>query len=102
MSVSRTMMKPTPCARVHNAHLTPLMFRNPEKRMITRRDVVVAFIAIGVTLGVVAVADQKALVMQSSAFDWNSIPVKPTPVGSTRSFFRTPTATLDELELHVT
>lgn len=70
--------------------------------MITRRDVVVAFIAIGVTLGVVAVADQKALVMQSSAFDWNSIPVKPTPVGSTRSFFRTPTATLDELELHVT
>ncbi len=70
--------------------------------MITCRDLVVAFIAIGVTLGVVAVADQKAPVMQSSAFDWNSIAVKQTPVGSTRSFFKAPTATLDELELHVT
>jgi len=70
--------------------------------MITRRDLVVAFIAISVTLGVVALADQKAPVMQSSAFDWNSIPVKQTAVGSTRSFFRAPTATLDELELHVT
>ena len=70
--------------------------------MITRRDLVVAFIAIGVTLGVVAVADQKAPVMQSAAFDWNLIPGKQTPVGSTRSFFKAPTATLDELELHVT
>jgi len=70
--------------------------------MITCRDLVVAFIAIGVTLGVVAVADQKAPVMQSSAFDWNSIAVKQTPVGATRSFFKAPTATLDELELHVT
>lgn len=70
--------------------------------MITRRDLVVAFIAIGVTLGVVAVADQKAPVMQSTAFDWNSIAAKPTTVGSVRSFFKAPTATLDELELHVT
>jgi quercetin dioxygenase-like cupin family protein len=70
--------------------------------MITRRDLVVAFIAISATLCMVAVADQKAPIMQSAAFDWNSIPVKQTVVGSTRSFFRAPTATLDELELHVT
>src|ERR1051326_590271 len=70
--------------------------------MITRRDLVVAFVSITATLCIVAVADQKAPIMQSSAFDWNSIPVKQTAVGSTRSFFRTPTATLDELELHVT
>ena len=70
--------------------------------MITRRDLAVAFVAITATLCIVAVADQKAPIMQSSAFDWNSIPVKQTAVGSTRSFFRTPTATLDELELHVT
>ena len=70
--------------------------------MITRRDLVVALIAISATLCIVAVADQKASIMQSAAFDWNSIPVKQTPVGSTRSFFKTPTATLDELELHVT
>jgi len=70
--------------------------------MITRRDLVVAFVAISATLCIFAVADQKAAIMQSTAFDWNSIPVKKTPVGFTRSFFRAPTATLDELELHVT
>jgi quercetin dioxygenase-like cupin family protein len=70
--------------------------------MITRRDLIVAFVAISATLCIVAVADQKASIMQSAAFDWNSIPVKQTPVGSTRSFFKAPTATLDELELHVT
>ena len=70
--------------------------------MMTRRDLVVAFAAIAATLCIVAVAEQKAPIMQSAAFDWNSIPVKQTAVGSTRSFFRAPTATLDELELHVT
>jgi quercetin dioxygenase-like cupin family protein len=52
---------------------------------ITRRDVTVALIAGAVTLGVLALADEK-----------------PTPVGSVRSFFRAPTARLAELELHVT
>jgi XRE family transcriptional regulator, regulator of sulfur utilization len=40
--------------------------------------------------------------MQSSIFDWNAIPPKQTEVGALRQFFRSPTATLDELELHVT
>lgn len=70
--------------------------------MISRRDVAVAVISICLTLGVVALADQQKPVMQSAAFEWNSIPVKQTDVGSVRSFFRTPTATLKELELHVT
>jgi len=70
--------------------------------MITRRDLAVAFVAILGTLCIVAVADQNASVMQSAAFDWNSIPVKQTAIGSARSFFKAPTATLNELELHVT
>ena len=70
--------------------------------MITRRDVVVALIAIGLTLcGVAAFATETA-VMQSSVFDWNTITEKKTDVGSVRQFFRAPTATLDELECHVT
>ncbi|HZE70482.1 MAG TPA: cupin domain-containing protein [Pyrinomonadaceae bacterium] len=69
--------------------------------MITRRDIVIAFIAITATLCVV-VAHSQPRVMQSSAFDWSSIPAKPTDVGSVRQFFRSPTATLDELECHVT
>jgi quercetin dioxygenase-like cupin family protein len=69
--------------------------------MITRRDVFVAFIAVLSTAGVFAIADQGP-VMGSGVFDWNSIPVKPTAVGSVRSFFSARTATLEELEVHVT
>jgi XRE family transcriptional regulator, regulator of sulfur utilization len=70
--------------------------------MIKGRDVIVALIAISATLLVVAIAQSQTPVMQSSAFDWNTIPAKKTDVGSVRQFFRTPTATLDELECHVT
>ncbi len=43
-----------------------------------------------------------APVMGSRVFDWNSIPVKPTSYGSVRSFCSAPTATLENLEVHVT
>ena len=70
--------------------------------MITRRDIVVALVAIFATLGLVAVAQQKAPVMSSAVFDWNSMEAKTTPVGSVRQIMRAPTATLEELEMHVT
>jgi XRE family transcriptional regulator, regulator of sulfur utilization len=70
--------------------------------MITRRDIVVTLIAISFTLCVVAAAQSQGSIMQSSAFEWSTIAVKQTDVGSVRQFFRTPTATLDELECHVT
>jgi quercetin dioxygenase-like cupin family protein len=69
--------------------------------MITRRDLFVALAATALTAGACALADQ-APVLSSSVFDWNTIPVKPTEVGSVRSFFKARTATLDELEMHVT
>jgi len=69
--------------------------------MIKRRDIVVALTAVLLTLSVVAATGQTS-VMQSTVFDWNSIAVKQTDVGSVRQFFRTPTITLDELECHVT
>jgi quercetin dioxygenase-like cupin family protein len=69
--------------------------------MINRRDVIVALVTAGATLSLVAARAQNN-VMQSTAFDWNSIPAKQTEVGSVRQFFRSPTATLDELECHVT
>jgi uncharacterized cupin superfamily protein len=40
--------------------------------------------------------------MSSTLVEWNSVAATPTDVGSVRQFFRAPTATLDELELHVT
>jgi XRE family transcriptional regulator, regulator of sulfur utilization len=69
--------------------------------MITRRDVFVALITITVTVCIVGARSQPP-VMQSSLFDWNAVPVKPTEVGAVRQFFRAPTATLEELECHVT
>jgi len=70
--------------------------------MITRRDVTVALVAVSVALGVVAVAEQPASVLQTTAFDWEALPVQRTEVGAVRQVFRGPTATLDELEMHVT
>ena len=69
--------------------------------MITRRDLFVAFAAAAATAGAFALADQRP-VMGSAVFDWNAIPVKPSAVGSTRSFFSERTATLENLEVHVT
>jgi XRE family transcriptional regulator, regulator of sulfur utilization len=70
--------------------------------MITKRDGLVAVITLSVTLSVVGLAQNDTPLMGSSIFDWNSIEAKTTKVGSTRKFFQAPTATLDELECHVT
>ena len=69
--------------------------------IIKRRDFVVTITTLLITLGAVRLTAQNP-VMQSMAFDWNSIAVKQTDVGSVRQFFRNPTITLDELECHVT
>ena len=57
-----------------------------------------------VTLVVVALASafDSTTILGSKVFDWNTIPSKPTEIGSVRSFVRAPTATLQELEIHVT
>jgi quercetin dioxygenase-like cupin family protein len=70
--------------------------------MITRRDGLVALLTLSVTLSVVGLAKTDTPLMGSSIFDWDSIEAKPTKVGATRKFFQAPTATLDELECHVT
>lgn len=69
--------------------------------MITRRDLFIALVAIAGTAGAIALANQTP-VMGSAVFNWNDIQAKPTEVGSVRSFFKARTATLDELEIHVT
>ena len=70
--------------------------------MIKRRDLLVAIISVSAMLGVVALAQTQKPIMQSSVFDWNSIAAKPTKGGARRDFFDSPTATLDQLECHVT
>ncbi|HEY8548413.1 MAG TPA: cupin domain-containing protein [Vicinamibacterales bacterium] len=42
------------------------------------------------------------LLKQSAVFLWEATPPRPTDKGFVRSVFRAPTATLDELEYHIT
>jgi quercetin dioxygenase-like cupin family protein len=72
--------------------------------MLTRRDLLVSLLTAAATLGVIVFAQDSApsKIMGSSIFDWTQIPVKKTPKGESRKFFQAPTATLDELECHVT
>ena len=69
--------------------------------MITRRDIFIAASA-SVLTACMAFAFQHKILIGSSVYDWNSIPVHKTDVGEVRSVFRGPTATLDELEVHIT
>lgn len=69
--------------------------------MITRRDLMVAVIAAVCTAGGFAAADELPL-LGPAVFDWNKVEAKPTAVGSVRSFFKMRTATLEQLEVHVT
>ena len=70
--------------------------------MFTKRDSLVALLAVCATLAIVTPGQTGKQVMGSTIFDWNTIEEKPTNIGSTRKFFQSPTATLDELECHVT
>jgi len=77
--------------------------------MITRRDVAVAAITTLALLGAAGVrslaaqaGQQQMPALQSAVFDWNAIPATPTKVGSVRQFVKGPTATLEQLEIHVT
>ena len=85
--------------------------------MISRRDV--ALVVIAGLLGAVTMGSVVSLrkakqgitgvtvnganpVIGESVYDWNNMEVKKTPIGETRAILRGPTATLDELEIHVT
>ena len=70
--------------------------------LITRRDACVAGVTLAVTLALGAVVRPQATILRSTAYDWNGVTARKTAVGESRQFLRAPTATLDELELHVT
>lgn len=69
--------------------------------MMTRRDFVVAMIAVACTAGGFALADELPM-LGPAVFERSTIAAKPTEVGSVRSFFKMQTATLDQLEVHET
>ena len=75
---------------------------NIESTMITRKSIALVLSTAVITAGIVVLAQPAKPVMGSVAFDWSKIEVKQTKSGERRQFFQSPTATLDELECHVT
>ena len=69
---------------------------------ITRREITVALgaLLIGGTAG--AIAETPSVKLGPAVFDWAKMEPKKTDVGAIRNLIRQPTATLDELEMHVT
>jgi quercetin dioxygenase-like cupin family protein len=70
--------------------------------MLTRRDILVALMGASLTLAGVHVVHGRAAVMGSTVFDWNSFTAVPNKTGAVRKVVQEPTATLDELEIHIT
>ena len=72
---------------------------------MTRRDLGVAVVTMACTLGVASWARSQAAqpaVMGANAWDWASLKATPNKTGEVRKVFQAPTATLDELECHIT
>jgi quercetin dioxygenase-like cupin family protein len=69
---------------------------------ITPRDVVVALAAAALTCSAGLLAQNKPAIIGPSVWDWNSLAVTKTDVGEVRSVVNGPTATLDQLEMHIT
>lgn len=68
---------------------------------ITRRDVTIALGAMLCTVAAGAVAQTQDK-LGPAVFDWNRMTVQKIDVGAIRNLIRQPTATLDELEMHIT
>jgi XRE family transcriptional regulator, regulator of sulfur utilization len=69
---------------------------------MTRRDLIVALITASLTLGGVAATSARRAVLSSQVFDWTAMTAKPNKTGEVRAVVQAPTATLDELEIHIT
>ncbi len=70
--------------------------------MITRRDLSIGLLSAGITCCAFAIAGPQMHLIGSSVYEWNSIPATKTSIGEVRQFFKGPTATLDQLEVHAT
>jgi quercetin dioxygenase-like cupin family protein len=74
--------------------------------VITRRDVVAGLISVPCALSALAASTPEGetggQIMGSQVFAWEEMKPAKTATGEVRSLCKAPTATLDELEMHVT
>ncbi len=69
---------------------------------MTRRDLLVAAVAVLLTLTGVAGMQPKPAPLGSQVWDRKDMVARPNATGEVRTIVRAPTATLDELEIHIT
>jgi len=70
--------------------------------MFTRREILMAVTGAAVALAGTAIVPARTAVQGSTVFDWKTMTAQPTKVGEVRRVCQVPTATLDELEIHIT
>ena len=70
--------------------------------MMTRRDGIVALAGAAFSVAAIAVVSPQGAVMDSTVFEWTALKAEPTKTGAVRRVVQRPTATLDELEIHIT
>jgi quercetin dioxygenase-like cupin family protein len=73
--------------------------------VFSMRGVVLGLLALLVTLltvPVTSVGQSESVLMNSAVFSWEALAPSSTKVGAVRRVVRAPTATLDELESHIT
>jgi len=70
--------------------------------MITRRDVCIALLSVSACCTAFSFAKSTPQLLGAAAFEWREMKADKTAVGEYRQVIKAPTATLDELELHVT
>jgi quercetin dioxygenase-like cupin family protein len=70
--------------------------------MLTRRDALVGLLAMPGALSAVAMGADPQPILGPTVFNWNDMKAVKTKTGEVRSLCKSPTATLDQLEMHVT
>jgi quercetin dioxygenase-like cupin family protein len=70
--------------------------------MITRRDVFAGLLVMPSALSASALAADESEILGPTVFKWADMKQVKTKVGEVRSLCKEPTATLDQLEMHVT
>ena len=70
--------------------------------MFSKRDLAMCLFSVSGTLCALAAVDVAKPIIGASVFNWNALKPQKTAVGEVRSVVKGPTATLDELEMHVT
>jgi XRE family transcriptional regulator, regulator of sulfur utilization len=69
---------------------------------ISRRSAVVGLLALPGVIETLARADDTQPILGPAVFDWNEMKPVKTVTGEVRSLYKGPTATLNQLEMHVT